>query len=191
MKKSLGAQTIAYPAPVWVIGTYDNEGRPNMATAAWAGICASAPPALFVSYRIERYTHDNILNKKAFTVNIPSEVYVKETDYFGMKSGRRHDKLSKVGLTPVKGSVVDAPYIKEFPCVIECKLIGHNDLGSHTAFIGEILDLKMDEEILTEDGTPDVEKLKPLVLMPGSVSYHGLGKYCGKAYSVGNIVDNC
>ena len=83
MKKSLGAQTIAYPAPVWVIGTYDNEGRPNMATAAWAGICASAPPALFVSFRKERYTHDNILNKKACTVNIPSEVYERKLIILG------------------------------------------------------------------------------------------------------------
>lgn len=185
MKKSLGARSIAYPVPVWVIGTYDREGKPNVATAAWVGICASEPPAVCVSFRKERYTYANILDRKAFTVNIPSEDYLKETDYFGLTSGFRHDKTAETGLTPVKGDLVDAPYLKEFPCAIECKLLGHTDVGSHTAFIGEILDVKVDEEMLKEDGTPDVEKLKPLVLIPGSASYYGVGKYLGKAYSVG------
>ena len=34
MKKSLGAKTIIYPAPVLVIGSYDKNGNPNVMTAA-------------------------------------------------------------------------------------------------------------------------------------------------------------
>ncbi|MEE9566040.1 MAG: hypothetical protein V3W17_00920, partial [Desulfobacteria bacterium] len=44
MKKSIGARTVAYPTPVWVVGTYDEQGRPNLMTAAWVGICCSKPP---------------------------------------------------------------------------------------------------------------------------------------------------
>lgn len=32
MKKSLGARTLAQPAPVWVIGSYDAQGKPNIMT---------------------------------------------------------------------------------------------------------------------------------------------------------------
>lgn len=34
MKKSLGARTLIYPAPVWCVGTYDAEGKPNVMTAS-------------------------------------------------------------------------------------------------------------------------------------------------------------
>ena len=44
MKKSLGAKTIVYPTPVLVVGTYDDDGKPNVMTAAWGGICCSVPP---------------------------------------------------------------------------------------------------------------------------------------------------
>ena len=63
------------------------------------------------------------MNKKAFTVNIPSENYVKEADYFGMVSGKKEDKFAKTGLTPVKSDIVDAPYISEFLVILECKVI--------------------------------------------------------------------
>ena len=80
MKKSIGAKTLVYPTPAFVIGTYDKDGRPNVMTAAWAGICCSKPPCVGVSLRKARYSYDNIVARKAFTVNVPSETYVKETD---------------------------------------------------------------------------------------------------------------
>ena len=35
MKKSIGAKTIVYPTPVFIIGTYDKKGNPNAMAAAW------------------------------------------------------------------------------------------------------------------------------------------------------------
>lgn len=89
MLKSLGAKTILYPTPVSVVGTYDKEGKPNVMTAAWVGICCSRPPCIAVSLRKATYTHGNIVERGAFTINTPSEKYVKETDYFGVNCGRR------------------------------------------------------------------------------------------------------
>jgi len=61
--------------------------------------------------------------KKAFTINIPSENYVREADYFGIVSGEKEDKFAKTDLTPVKSDFVDAPYISEFPINLECKIM--------------------------------------------------------------------
>jgi flavin reductase (DIM6/NTAB) family NADH-FMN oxidoreductase RutF len=80
MKNSLGAKTILPTTPVWVVGTYDKEGKPNVMTAAWGGICCSQPPCIYVSLRKATYTYSNILERKAFTVSIPSEAYAKEAD---------------------------------------------------------------------------------------------------------------
>ena len=88
-------------------------------------ICCSKPPCLTVSLRKATYSYNSILNKKAFTVNIVSEKYLTEADYYGIASGKNTDKLLDTGLTAVKSELVDAPYIKEFPMNIECKLIHH------------------------------------------------------------------
>ena len=114
MKKSLGAKTLVYPTPVFVVGTYDKEGKPNVMTASWGGICCSQPPCVAVSLRKATYTHGNILARKAFTISIPSEDHVQQADYFGLVSGRSGDKLAATKLTPVRSELVDAPYVKEF-----------------------------------------------------------------------------
>ena len=80
MKKSIGAKTLVYPTPAFVIGTYDKDGRPNVMTAAWAGICCSKPPCVGVSLRKARYSYDNIVARKAFTVNVPPEMQA----YYGV-----------------------------------------------------------------------------------------------------------
>jgi len=188
MKKSLGAKTIVYPTPVFVVGTYDNNGKPNVMTAAWAGICCSAPPCIYVSLRKATYTYGNIMERKAFTVSIPSEAYVKEADYFGIVSGRDVDKFKATGLNPVNSDLVDAPYVREFPLIIECKLLRHIEIGLHTEFIGEVMDVKANETILDNDGIPDIEKIKPVIFSPEGRKYNGIGKSLGKAFSIGGEI---
>jgi flavin reductase (DIM6/NTAB) family NADH-FMN oxidoreductase RutF len=82
------------------------------------------------------------MERKSFTVSVPSESYAKEADYFGIASGKKVDKFEKTGLTPVKSGLVDAPYVGEFPLVLECRLIKIVKIGLHTEFVGEILDVR-------------------------------------------------
>lgn len=185
MKKSFGALTLVYPTPVWVIGTYDKTGKPNAATVAWGGVCSSDPPALAISLRKSRYTYDNIMERNAFTVNVPNAAQVGIADYCGIVSGRNVDKYAAAKITAVKSEIVDAPYIKEFPMIIECKLIGQSEVGIHTHFIGEIMDVKVDESVLNDDGLPDILKVDPVIYAPENRAYHRIGNYLGKAFSIG------
>jgi flavin reductase (DIM6/NTAB) family NADH-FMN oxidoreductase RutF len=185
MKKSLGSKTLLYPTPVWVIGTYDKAGRPNVMTIAWGGICCSQPPSVAISLRKATYSHGNIMERKAFTVNIPSEEHAGQADYFGMVSGRNEDKFAVAGFTPIKGDKVDAPYVNEFPLILECRVIHILEIGLHTQFVGEIIDVKADESILNEKGLPDIEKVKPIIFTPETRSYHKVGAYLGAAFSIG------
>jgi len=188
MKNSLGAKTLVYPAPVFVIGTYDKMGKPNVMTASWCGICCSQPPCIAVSLRKATYTHGNILARKAFTISIPSETNAKEADYFGLTSGRQTDKLMVTKLTPVEGGRVDAPYVKEFPLILECKLAHVFELGLHTEFVGEVMDVLAEESVLRADGRLDIEKVKPLVFAPDTQGYYGIGHFIGNAFSIGHDV---
>ncbi len=188
MKTSFGAKTLVYPTPVWVVGSYDKEGKPNVMTAAWGGICCSKPPCVAVSLREATYTYGNIMERKAFTVSVPSEAHAREADYIGIASGRNVDKFAVTGLTPVRSGIVDAPYVSEFPLVLECRLLQTVKIGLHTQFIGEILDVKADDSVLGEEGLPDIEKVKPLIYAPEIRTYHGLGRKFGRAYTLGKAI---
>ncbi len=185
MKNSLGAVTIVPTTPVWVVGTYNQDGKPNVMTAAWGGICCSKPPCLYVSLRKATCTYGNLVERKAFTVSVPSEKYVKEADYFGITSGKEIDKFAATGLTPVKSDLVDAPYVKEFPMIVECKIINIVEIGLHTEFIGEIVDVKVDSSVLNEKNLPDIEKVKPIIWNIAGMSYHKVGNPIGQAFSIG------
>lgn len=187
-KVSLGAKGPVCMTPVWVIGTYDKAGKPNASTAAWVGMCCSTPPAVAVSFRKATYAYENIMARKAFTVSIPTEGYINEADYFGMASGRDTDKFAVAGLTPQKSGLVDAPYVQEFPYILECKLLQHLEIGLHTQFIGEILDVKVEPSMLGENGVPVIEKIRPFFFAPGSRLYYAAGQQIGKAFSLGKKI---
>ena len=185
MKKSLGAETLVVPTPTWIVGTYDTDGRPNVMTAAWGGICCSDPPCIAVSLRKATYSYGSLVARKAFTINVPSEIYVKEADYVGLVSGRATDKFSATGLTPVRSELVDAPYVAEFPMVLECQVLHVFELGLHTQFVGQIMDVKADEAVLGTTGHPEIEKIRPIIFSPGSREYHGVGASLGQAFAIG------
>jgi flavin reductase (DIM6/NTAB) family NADH-FMN oxidoreductase RutF len=185
MKKSVGPKTIIYPTPALVVATYDKNGKANAMTAAWGGICCSTPPCVAIALLSSRYTYEAIVAKKCFTINIAAEAQVQSVDYFGMATGRSVDKFAAAGLTPVKSTLIDAPYIEEYPLILECRLRQILEIGSHTQFIGEILDVKAEESVLAEGGLPDIEKVLPVCFSPTKMSYFGIGKKLGKAYSIG------
>lgn len=185
MKTSFGAKTLVYPTPVWCIGSYDASGNPNVMTIAWGGICCSQPPCVTISLRKATFTYGNIMRRKAYTISVPSAEYAHEADYFGLTTGRDVDKFEVTGLTPVKSELVDAPYIGEFPMILECKVIHHHEIGLHTHFVGEILDVKVEESMLNADGKPDIAKIRPIVFSPDAAQYHTIGDYVGKAFEIG------
>lgn len=188
MKKSLGPRTVVYPAPTLIVGTYDKIGKPNIMAAAWAGICCSKPPCVAVSLRKATYTYGNLATRKAFTLSIPNHDQVEALDYIGMASGRDEDKFATTGFTPLNGEFVDAPYVKECSVVLECELVHTFELGLHTQFVGEIKDVKAEESVLDENGIPDMSKVQPIVFAPESRAYYTLGKFLGRAFSIGKTL---
>ncbi len=183
MKKSLGASVVRLLAPVWVVGSYDAAGKPNAMTASWAGICCSRPPCVAVSLRRATYSYSALVARRAFTVNIPPASFATEADYLGIASGRDGNKLARAGFTAVSSDLVDAPYLAEFPLVMECKVLHIVEIGLHVQFIGEIMDVKAEESVLDAAGAPDPDKARPFALaMDG---YRALGEHLGPAFTIG------
>ena len=83
---------------------------------------------------------------------------------------------------------MDAPYVKEFPFALECKLLQTVEIGSHTQFIGEVIDIKAEPSMLDADGNLDIEKVMPVIFTPVSRNYYGIGRSVGKAFSIGKNI---
>lgn len=125
----------------------------------------------------------------AFTVNIPSVKYIREADFTGVASGKNIDKFAATKLTAVKSEIVNAPYVKEFPLNLICKLKQHIELGVHTMFIGEVLDVLVDAEACDESGTPDIKKVNPFIFDSASRAYYSIGDRLINAYSIKSLTD--
>jgi len=68
--------------------------------------------------------------------------------------------------------------VKECPVNMECKVIQVIPLGSHDLFLGEVIEVHVDEDLFCEDGKPDFARMKPFVYTLHD--YYSLGKKLGK-----------
>ena len=185
MKKQLKATAMTFPAPVFIVATYNEDGTANAMNAAWGGVCGVAPPSIQVSLNTGRKTRENVLRTGCFTINFGGEDLMEVSDYLGLVSGKKGDKLSKVGITVTRSSHVDAPILDQYPLSLECKVSDTKEIGPHLMVIGEIKGISADEAILDEAGNISIEKLAPIGLDPVGHNYVAFREVVGHAFDVG------
>ncbi len=181
MRKNFGAKPWTYPQPVFIIGSYDENGKPDAMNAAWGGISCDTEICMCISEGHK--TTRNILERKAFTVSMATVDQLTACDYVGITSGNNTpDKMEKAGFHTVKSEFVDAPVIEELPMTLECRLLSYDPESCH--LFGEIVNVSADERILT-DGKIDIMKLAPITFDPVGSAYHVIGEKVGNAFSDG------
>ncbi len=178
-KVRMGPSNMLLPMPLVLVGA-EVDGRANFLAIAYCGIINHAPPTIAVALRRNRFTAAGIKRTKHFSVNAVSEDMLEAADYCGIHSGAQVDK-SRV-FEVVYGEA-QAPLIAASPCCMECKLKKTLNLDTHEVFIGEITEVYMDEEALTE-GSADLSKVRPVVFGIDA-SYWGLGLRLGNAFQMG------
>ncbi|NLL37595.1 MAG: flavin reductase family protein [Fretibacterium sp.] len=187
MKKNIGAKVRGFPTPIILVGTTDENGRHNFATLAWAGICCSEPPSIQISVRLSRHSHAAIIANKAFSVNIPSNKFVVETDFCGIASGRNLDKPATAGLKVEPGPVLGVPLAADFPVSYECRLTHTVHVGSHDLFVGEVVSCLVEESLLNEKDAVQASKMEPLIYMTED-AYYDLGPRLAPSFNVGKAL---
>lgn len=156
MKEHLEPATTLAPIPAVMVSCGDMENS-NIITIAWTGILNSEPPIVYVSIRPTRHSYEIIKNSGEFVINIPDENLVWALDFCGTKSGKDTDKFDAAHLTKEECKHVKAPSIKECPINLECKLKEIKELGSHHMFIGEIVGINANTDII-ENGKINLPK---------------------------------
>ncbi len=180
-RRDLKPASILYPTPVVLTTSIDENGKPNVCTLAASGILSGNPPHVSISVRPSRYSHALIRKTKEYVINFPTTDILKETDFCGIVSGRKVDKFKITGLTPVEARKVKPPIINECQISLECKVKDIIKLGSHDVFVGEVVNLNVDENVLSQSKTIDYTKLRPITWNPITEEYHSLGERLAKA----------
>lgn len=180
-RKNFGAKALSYPQPVWIIATYDENGRPNAMNAAWGGISGDKEVSICLSPGHK--TCANFAKTGAFTISMADAPHVESCDYVGIASGNKtEDKFEKAGFTAAKSELVNAPIINELAVCMECRVISYDP--ESCILKGEIVNVSVDESALT-DGKADVAKLRPISFDPFNNAYHVLGEKVGDAWGSG------
>lgn len=184
MRKNLGKKTLLYPQPVFVIGTYNEDGSPNAMVAAWGSVSDEHQVAIYVA--ASHKTMDNIKRNGQFTVSMANGKNIAAIDYLGITSGHKvPDKFLKSGLTAIKSELVNAPLIAELPLTLECRLKSYDE--ETELLLGEVVATSADESVLT-DGKIDVAKLAPVCYDCAGHGYYEMGGRIGNAFSDGKKI---
>ncbi|MBQ6419534.1 MAG: flavin reductase family protein [Clostridia bacterium] len=183
-RKNFGAKPLSYPQPVWIIGTYDENGVPDAMNAAWGGI--SGEKEVSVCLSPSHKTCKNFEKTGAFTVSMADVPHAAACDYVGIASGNKTaDKFARAGFTATKSELVNAPIINELAVCMECRVVGYD---KETGILrGEIVNVSVDETALT-DGNADPAKVKPICFDPFNNAYLAIGETVGKAWGVGKAL---
>ena len=183
MRKDLGPQTWLFPMPVLIIGSYDENGKPNAMNAAWGGIYDYNQIMICLS---AHQTTENIRKNRAFTVSFATVETVTASDYVGIVSQKNEpNKITKSGLNPEKASKVNAPIFTNYPLTLECEVVDIINEGEGGGnIIGNIVNVNVDENVLTE-GKLDYKKLNFIAFDPSSAKYVKLGEEVAQAFREG------
>jgi flavin reductase (DIM6/NTAB) family NADH-FMN oxidoreductase RutF len=144
-----------------------------------------------VAIRSSRLTFANLVARRAFTLNVPRAADAAAVDFLGIVSGRDDPvKLARAGFEAGPGAVVEAPILGGCPVNVECRLVERLDLGTHSWFVGEIVEVHVDEACLDAGGKVDLAALDPLVYATSCRQYHRIGADLGRAFEIGRSRDD-
>ncbi|HPP07135.1 MAG TPA: flavin reductase, partial [Syntrophorhabdaceae bacterium] len=129
-------QKISYG--VYIISSKSN-GKLNGQIANTVFQITSEPPTVAISINKENLTHEYIAKSKVFSISIVAKsAPMNLIGQFGFKSGREIDKFQ--GIT-YKTSITGAPIILDNTVAyFDCEVLSATDAGTHTVFIGKIVD---------------------------------------------------
>lgn len=151
--------------------------KPNVLTIGWTGIICTHPPMTYISVRPTRYSYGIITKAREFVINLPTSSMSRITDYCGMKSGAKIDKIARCQLELAEGSSVKVPVLVQCPVSLECRVTEMKHLGTHTMFLADIVAVQVEERYIDSKGKLNLQQAGLLAYAHGE--YFSLGRKCG------------
>ncbi|UCE29379.1 MAG: flavin reductase family protein [Candidatus Bathyarchaeota archaeon] len=170
IKKELEGNLLS-PLPIILVGALVN-GHPNYLVIGYISPFDFGRYIFFSLYK-KRHTRTGIHENKTFSVNIPSENLLAETNICGSKSGRNFDKGAL--FDTFYGKLETAPMIRQCPINVECEVTEILDYDPNEGIIGRVVQSYVDSKCLT-NGKLDMRKVHPIIWATGGdFNFYKLG----------------
>ena len=158
----------SFPMQAVLVTCNDKDEKTNVITIAWHTPISKKPALYGISVAPGRYSHDLIQETKEFVVNFIPYNLVEKVNFCGTHSGRKIDKIAKTGLSLEQSQKIKTPFIKEGYAHLECRVYKSMKSGDHTLFIGEVVNVLIDEDAFVDD-ILDNEKTQPTQYIGGNI----------------------
>ncbi len=157
------------PRPIALASTIDADGQANLAPFSFFNVFSANPPIVVFSPLLreknnsEKHTLKNCIATKEVVINVVNFEMVHQTSLSSADYEEGVNEFEKAGLTMLKSDVVKSFRVAESPIQLECKV---NDIialgkegGAGSLIICEVLKIHIDEDVLTNDGNINQQKL--------------------------------
>lgn len=179
MKKNIGSVLALYPTPVVVAGTMMNQ-KPNWLLVAHVGIIGH--DRIMISCAKQHYTNQGIKENGAVSLALVNEAMLPNADFVGSVSGSKTDKSEVFSYLIGDYGV---PIIEEAPLVMECSVEDIYDSDNFDNFILKIQNTYAEPSVLSENGTVDYMKIKPVLFDMPNYEYICTGDVIGACLKLG------
>ncbi len=122
---------------------------------------SSSPNLIAVCLNKENFTNECVRDSGAFSVSVlAKDTPMQFIGRFGFRSGREFDKFEGVNFKIGKSGM--PVVLDNTVAYIEAKVVSNMDVGTHTLFVGEVVDAELveDKEVMTYDYYHQIKKGK-------------------------------
>ena len=175
---------------VSLIGTINKNKKENLAIFSSVVHIGSYPALIgFIQrpHSVERHTLENILETSFYTINHISKSIYKQAHQTAARYEKNSSEFTEVGLTPEFRENFIAPYVLESSVKYGLEFVERVDLKINDTIliIGQVVEILIPENLITEDGYLDIEKGSSLTCS-GLDSYHTTERIARLSYAKPN-----
>jgi flavin reductase (DIM6/NTAB) family NADH-FMN oxidoreductase RutF len=131
------------PGPVVLLSTAC-AGRFNVMPMSWHTMMEFVPPLVGCIVSNANFTFETLRDTGECVINIPGMNLAKKVVACGNASGQDLDKFKTFSLTPLQGTVVHAPLVKECFANLECTVADQLLVTKYNFFVLEVVQAWID-----------------------------------------------
>ncbi|WVT74631.1 flavin reductase family protein [Sinorhizobium chiapasense] len=161
-------KAIVSPRPIGWIGTRGGDGTHNLAPYSFFNAISDRPKLVMFSSSGHKDTVRNIEATGEFTASFASRNLAEAVNKTSVPAPHGESEFEIAGLTPVDGTLVNAPFVAEAFAALECRMTEmfqpkglDGAVTDNYVVIGQVVGIHIREEAI-RDGRFDMATVKPL-----------------------------
>ena len=175
-RKSVGTEHSMCVQPMFLIGTYAENGVANFTPITWVSVTwENDHYMLVVSMFGSKKTKQNLEKSNMLSANLVSADMLQMVDFFGNHSGKDGQKQG-IAYEYSNGEVLNVPTLDVSKWVYECEVSQITQTGDSCTYFCDIKNVQIDEAIDISNGI-DLTLFNPVIY---SGHYHSIGSNLGK-----------